>query len=1238
MRRFLIISNSVANYLNTKTESIIRDGKWSLLPGGMHVESLKKGDIILNHLQTKQLMETGKAFGNGKMYGAAYANGTAYNGISAYAIPQRVNGGTGSNYTKRPGSSTSKINTSPSNSSNSTPSKKKKSKKKKKSSSSLSDKVSKEIEKISKWVSQHFDWIEVRLDHLQKKADSYYTKAQNAIDLGLNSQANYNTARSNIQNSIKTNEILIADNKKGATRYMKQADAVKNKYNGKLKGNDKKAFNEAVKTLNAGGKIDINAYSANVKQALEDYQNWYSKSVECKYAVDDLNSTLIEQKQALYNLPIDEATAKIEKLEQALSNLNLTFTKLSAGKNVSFDKQNKNLDDQLKNQLQQVQTQKNAVTKLKADLDIVQKIVNSATSKQKSATAAQTKAVNTVKSKSSSILGDRKINSTLSGSQKTSVKNGSAIALTSAQKKKLSSSQKKKIDAYNNSVKSKFTANTNLTNAKKALSDAKVDLKIAQDAYDKQLQTAADAENEYLNQQVENEKQKFENVKTYYENRINLLDKEKSLGEASGAYESAKDYNGQLALTNDELKKMKSQLDTSIASGKIQVGSAEWLEMQSNIVETETSLKNMQQSIRKLELQEMFERAAEAAQKFIDKLQTVNGLITDDMKFDKDGKLTQNGALSMALDAKSLETSKKNLKDYADERNNILNERWKEKGYMGDYVRGVDTELDGLLDDVDSNIKTEISNVQSYMQSLLNTVITSNEKERDSILEVVSAHKDALSRKKEYYDYDKKLKSQNKDMSAIRQKIAGLQGSTDKQDIAQLKKYQAQLKDLEDERDDTVKEHLYDMQTDALDQISDDINKYYEEMIDALKRSPVEAAKAIEEFMNKNGISDEKLGQAISDVLSQYLDPKGTDQTGTNNLIGNTGLQGNDANILSADVQKKLDEFKALVSQLGTDYGSEGMTNKINAANAAYNNLSETERSYVQSDYKNLTDAKDAHTKETDRIAEEKRKAEEEKRKAEKAKQDAAKKKAEEERKKAQQKKNPTVTPKPQKVTSTQGDGKINVGDKVTITSNEAGAWKYSNKAKKKNDLNKMLKKGATYYVGGYNKNDPFPVHLYSDKEHKKSVGWVRTKWLKGYASGTKSVNGDQLAWVNENWNKNGGEIIYRKSDGAMLMPLGNGDTVFSADKVQALYKMLETNPLPMNMGNVFSPRDLTTQVQTVNNTPVNYSDSHNIIVQGDLTRDTLPNLQEILKKSSEYTQNEIRKDLVKAGRKKTFH
>ena len=1097
----------------------------------MHVEALKKGDIVLNHLQTKQLMETGRTFGNGRMYGAAYANGTAFNGMPAHSGTGDGGGTIGGNK-----HTNAKKKSSSNNGNNNT-----NSKKNKKKSSSTSEKVSKAIEKISKWVSNLFDWIEVRIDYLSKKADSYYTKAQNAIDLGLSNPGNYNDARTNIQHSIATNNKLIEANEQGSARYMAQANTIKKKYDGKLGKKDKKSFNDAVAILNAGGKIDITKYSANVKQALEDYKKYFDSAESCKYAVDDLNSTLIEQKEALYNLPIDEATAKVEKLELALSNLNLTYARISAGKNVNFTTQNGNLEEQRINQLQQLIVQQEALAKLQND-----------------------------------------VNST-SGT----------------------------------------------------------DHEIALAAYEKQLKTVADAEKEYLEQQVDNEKQKFDNVKTYYENRINLLDKEKSLREASGAYESAKDYTGQLALTNQELTNMKKQLDSSIGSGIIQIGSEEWLEMQSNIVETETSLRNMQQSARKAELQEMFERAAESVQKLIDKLQTVNGLISDDMKFDYDGKLTQSGALSMLLDSKSLEDSKKILKKYADERNNILTVRWHDKGYMGDYVRGIDTELDELLDSVDSNIKSEFSNIQSYLNSLLSTVISANEKERDSILEVVSAHKEALSRKKEYYDYDKKLKSQNKDISEVRQQMAALYGSTDKKDIAKLQQLQAKLKELQDEKDDTVKEHLYDMQTDALDQISDDISKYYEKIIAEMKESPIKASEAIAAYLDKNKISADDIAGKIADVLSQYLDPKGTNKTETDNTINNSGLKGNDTPTVSEETQQKLNNFKQLVSELGTDYGSDEMQNKLNQAMAALNQMNQTEQSYAKADLDTFTKAKDAHTTERKRQedernrlwaeAEEKRRREQEEAARLKAEKEALE--AETNRLLASQKNQTQAT---QSTSSNQGNGKINVGDKITITSNEAGAWKYSNKVKKKNDLKKMLKKGASYYVGEYKKNDPFPVHLYSDKERKKPVGWVRTKWLKGYASGTRSVDGDQLAWVNENWKENGGEIIYRKSDGAMLMPLGNGDTVFSADKVQALYKMLESNPANIGANEVFKPRDVMSQIQTVN-TPVNYTDSHNIIVQGDLTRDTLPDLQTILKKSSDYTQNEIRKDLVKNGMKKSF-
>ena len=39
-------------YINGHSESIVRDGVWSLIPGGAHMENLKKGDIIFSAQQT----------------------------------------------------------------------------------------------------------------------------------------------------------------------------------------------------------------------------------------------------------------------------------------------------------------------------------------------------------------------------------------------------------------------------------------------------------------------------------------------------------------------------------------------------------------------------------------------------------------------------------------------------------------------------------------------------------------------------------------------------------------------------------------------------------------------------------------------------------------------------------------------------------------------------------------------------------------------------------------------------------------------------------------------------------------------------------------------------------------------------------------------------------------------------------------------------------------------------------
>lgn len=68
-------------YINGHSESIIRDGVWRLIPGGMHLENLKKGDIVLNARQTDDLLRSGRtnsharAYASGSLLAPAYGSG-----------------------------------------------------------------------------------------------------------------------------------------------------------------------------------------------------------------------------------------------------------------------------------------------------------------------------------------------------------------------------------------------------------------------------------------------------------------------------------------------------------------------------------------------------------------------------------------------------------------------------------------------------------------------------------------------------------------------------------------------------------------------------------------------------------------------------------------------------------------------------------------------------------------------------------------------------------------------------------------------------------------------------------------------------------------------------------------------------------------------------------------------------------------------------------------------------------
>ena len=234
----------------------------------------------------------------------------------------------------------------------------------------------------------------------------------------------------------------------------------------------------------------------------------------------------------------------------------------------------------------------------------------------------------------------------------------------------------------------------------------------------------------------------------------------------------------------------------------------------------------------------------------------------------------------------------------------------------------------------------------------------------------------------------------------------------------------------------------------------------------------------------------------------------------------------------------------------------------------------------------------------------------------------------------------PKPQPKPQPA-KTGGDGIPRVGDVVTFT----GSYY--------NDSWGMAPKGSRFsgqpgavvidsytareYGGNGRTTGDFKIHIKSAHDPNYSdLGWVRLSQISGYENGVVNADKDQLAWTDENrYTKHDDipETIVR-DDGAVLTRVNKGDSVIPADFVSNLMTWGTTDPnsFGANAANVIY-NSIPQNISNAGNVTYHYDALLNIEnVEGNLDKSAIPDLQEFMKKSYQYTSKQIVKDARKVG------
>ena len=535
------------------TESIVRDGQWSLIPGGAHLTNLKKGDIIFSASQTEDLLRNGATPGHAR----AYAQGS----LSDISLAHAFGGGSG--WGGFGGGLSNK--TSVSSGSSDTPATQQHT-----SAVQKDTDATKSNTKSAKDSTETFDWVKTKLDKFSKAVERISNQITDYISSAFKTVL--------LKRQVKAVEKQIKANEHGYTVYMNKANSI-----GISDDYKNKVINGALSVE------DIDTSTDTGKQLAKDvknFQTYYNSAQDCKDTIQELNNKLLELYETIVNMPTEKAEKKIDRLKTKLESLNAVSDTVSLGGSAIAAMQNQikvNIPGlgNAQKKLDKAETARNATKKTRAKasktlksatadaestgdtlIKASEKQTKSIGKKLKSAAKSSTnkatynaiaqairegKAVNTKGLKGSALKYAKSYNSSLKQGNTiaSKIKAGKTVKTSG-----MSNILKSTAQAYNADAKEKASAQKVYDNAKKADEKALNDLIKAQKNKDK-LYAGSTKEQQIL--------ATTKGKKSYVYQNMLLTQETKNLKEQNKQRQKA------LKETRDSYMKAKSKYDTADA-------------------------------------------------------------------------------------------------------------------------------------------------------------------------------------------------------------------------------------------------------------------------------------------------------------------------------------------------------------------------------------------------------------------------------------------------------------------------------------------------------------------------------------------------------------------------------------------------------------------------------------------------------------------------------------------------